>query len=132
MRRIFVFVALVAGLLAPMSAQGSGIATTGARIGLLAPPTTFAADTPFHIAQGFTCEAGREDCLSGLTHFDLYLDGTEQPSATDLTFSSPGTLSSKLDLTNFPNGLAGTHTFRGEWYYLGVLVDTRTVTIDFS
>ena len=104
----------------------------GTRIGLLAPPTTFAADTPFYITQGFTCEASKTACLSGLTHFDLYVDGQQLPSATDLTFATDGTLLSKFTLTNFPSGLsAGPHVFRGEWYYLGELALTQTVTIDF-
>jgi hypothetical protein len=132
MHRLLVLGALLLALVAPLSAQASGIPTTGTRIGLLAPPTTFAADTPFYITQGFTCEASKTACLSGLTHFDLYVDGQQLPSATDLTFATDGTLLSKFNLTNFPSGLsAGPHVFRGEWYYLGELALTQTVTIDF-
>jgi hypothetical protein len=132
MHRLLVLGALLLGLVMPLSAQASGIPTTGTRIGLLAPPSTFAADTPFYVTQGFTCEASKTDCLSGLTHFDLYVDGQQLPSATDLTFGADGTLLSKFNLTNFPIGLsAGTHVFRGDWYYLGGLVLTQTVTIDF-
>jgi hypothetical protein len=132
MHRLLVLGALLLGLVAPLSAQASGIPTTGTRIGLLAPPLTFAANASFYVTQGFTCEASKTDCLSGLTHFDLYVDGQQVPSATDLTFGADGTLVSKFDLTNFPAGLpAGTHTFVGEWYYLGEPVLTQTVTIDF-
>jgi hypothetical protein len=132
MHRQLVLGALLLALVAPLSAQASGLPTTGTRIGLLAPPSTFPADTPFYVTQGFTCEASKTDCLSGLTHFDLYVDGQQLPSATDLTFGSDGTLLSKFNLTNFPSGLsAGPHVFRGEWYYLGQLVLTQTVTIDF-
>jgi hypothetical protein len=75
---------------------------------------------------------GKLGCLSGLTHFDLFVDGWQVPSATDLTFGDDGTLVSKFNLTNFPGGLAaGVHTFRGQWYYLGDAVMTQTVTIDF-
>ena len=39
----------------------------------------------------------------------------------------------KRDLTNFPSGLpAGPHTFVGVSYVNGALVDTITVTIDFT
>jgi hypothetical protein len=132
MHRLLVLGALLLALVAPLSAQASGIPTTGTRIGLLAPPTTFAADTPFYITQGFTCEASKTACLSGLTHFDLYVDAQQLPSATDLTSATDGTLLSKFNLTNFPSGLTtGPHVFRGEWYYLGELALTQTVTIDF-
>src|SRR5512132_315890 len=132
MNRLLVLGALLLALVAPLSAQASGIPTTGTRGGLLAPPSTFAADTPFYVTQGFTCEASKTACLSGLTHFDLYVDGQQLPSATDLTFATDGTPLSKFNLTNFPSGLsAGPHCFRGEWYYLGELVRTQTVTIDF-
>jgi hypothetical protein len=133
MHRLLVLAALLAGLVVPLSAQASGIPTTGTRIALLAPPSSYAAETPFYVTQGFTCEASKTACLSGLTHFDLYVDGQQLPSATDLTFGTDGTLLSKFNLTNFPSGLAaGPHIFRGEWYYLGELVLTQTVTINFS
>jgi len=132
MHRLLVLAALLSALVLPLSAQASGIPTTGTRIGLLSPPSTFPADTPFYATQGFTCEAGKTACLSGLTHFDLYVDGQQVPSATDLTFSADGTLLSKFNLTNFPSGLsAGLHVFHGEWYYLGELVLTQSVTINF-
>jgi hypothetical protein len=133
MHRLLLLGALITAFVVPLSAQASGIPTTGTRIALLAPPSTFPANTPFYVTQGFTCEAGKEACLSGLTHFDLYVDGQPLPSATDLTFGDQGTLLSKFNLTNFPSGLpAGTHVFRGELYYLGTLVLTQTATIDFD
>jgi hypothetical protein len=98
MHRLLVLGALLFALVTPISAQASGIPTTGTRIGLLAPPSTFAADAPFYVTQGFTCEASKTDCLIGLTHFDLYVDGQELPSATDLTFGDAGTLLSKFNL----------------------------------
>jgi hypothetical protein len=132
MHRLLVLGALLSALVVPLSAQASGIPTTGTRIALLSPPSTFPADTPFYVTQGFTCEAGKTACLSGLTHFDLYVDGQQVASATDLTFSADGTPLSKFNLTNFPSGLsAGFHVFHGEWYYLGELVLTQTVTINF-
>jgi hypothetical protein len=132
MRSILALAAVAAGLAAPLQAQGSSIPTTGTRIALLAAPATFPAETAFYITQGFTCESARLGCLSGLTHFGLYLGGQDVSSATDLTFGDDGALLSKFNLTNFPTGLAaGRHTFRGEWFYLGELVSTQTVAIDF-
>jgi len=132
MHRILVLVVLVTGVLAPVAARADGVPEVGPRIGLFAAPATFPAGAPFHVEQGFTCDAGRAACLSGLTHFDLYVDGQPVPAATDPTFGDNGTLLEKLDLTNFGDGLpAGTHTFSGEWYYLGRLVQTQAVTIDF-
>ena len=132
MRRIIILVALSASLVVPLSAQANSIPAAGPRIALFAPPATFPADAAFHVEQGFTCETGKLACLSGLTHFDLYVDGRKVHSVTDLTFGADGTLLSKFDLTNFRNGLpAGTHALLGEWYYLGDLVQTQEVTIDF-
>jgi hypothetical protein len=132
MYRLVILGVAVAALAVPVSARANGIPTTGTRIALFAAPETFPADAPFYVTQGFTCEAGRTECLSGLTHFDLYVDGRLQASTTDLTFAEPGVLNSKFDLTNFWNGLgAGLHVFSGDWYYLGQLVQTQTVTIDF-
>ncbi len=132
MRHIVLLTALATALVTPLSAQANGIPTTGTRIPLLAAPTTFQANTAFYVSQGFTCEQSKQDCLSGLTHFDLYVDGQEMQSTTDLTFGDDGTLLAKFNLTNFPSGLAaGPHVFRGDWYYLGELVLTQAVTIDF-
>jgi hypothetical protein len=36
--------------------------TTGARIGLYVPPTTFPANTPFHIQHGFACAYTEVGC----------------------------------------------------------------------
>lgn len=94
---------------------------------------TFPAGAPFHVTQGFTCEAGKTACLSGLTTFDVFVDGRPQASVTDLTFGGGGTLLSTFELTNFPNGLAvGAHVLTGDWYWLGDLVETESVTIDFE
>lgn len=133
MRRLLVLGTLAIGLVVPLAAHGSSIPTTGTRIPLLAPPSTFPANTPFYITQGFTCEAGKVACLNGLTQFILTVGGQQQPSMTDLTFGPDGTLLSKFDLTNFRDGLpTGEHTFHGDWYYLGQLVATQTVTITFN
>jgi hypothetical protein len=132
MRRILVLAALIAGLVAPLSAQATGIPEVGPRIALFAPPATFPAGTPFHVKQGFTCEASRLACLNGLTHFDLFVDGRNLPSATDFVFGEDGALLAKFNLTNVWEGLpAGRHTFLGRFYYLGELVQTQEVTIDF-
>jgi hypothetical protein len=133
MHRLLALAAALAALVVAVPAHAGQLPTTGTRIALLAPPSTFAANTPFYVEQGFTCEADKIGCLSGLTQFDLYIDGRLTPSATDLTFGAAGELLSKLDLTNDPSGLgAGPHVFRGEWIYLGALVLTQTVEITFS
>jgi len=133
MRRIFVLAVAACAFAVPLAAHAIGNPATGPRIALLAPPITFQAGAPFHVTQGFTCEDGKTACLSGLTQFDLFVDGGPQASVTDLTFDGGGALLSKFDLTNFPDGLtAGEHVLTGDWYWLGVLVETESVTIDFE
>jgi hypothetical protein len=133
MARLAALAASIVALVAsPPGARAEGLPTTGARIALFAAPATFPANAPFYLAHGFTCEDGKDSCLSGLTHFDLYVDGVRQRSAPNMTFASDGTLLSKLDVSDFPSGLsAGTHALRGVWYWLGSFVQERTVTIDF-
>jgi hypothetical protein len=132
MRRTAVLVAAIAALAAPIAAHANSNPTTGTRIGLFAAPATFAANTPFYVTQGFTCEAGKTACLNGSTHFDFYVDGIEEPSTTDLTFDAAGNLLSKFNLTNFARGLpSGEHVLHGEWYWLGSLSQEVTVTVDF-
>ena len=97
-------------------------------------PTTFPANTPFHINGGFVCELGDGPCMadeiSANAGFDLYLDGVLQPSTVEVDRVG-GTLS-KLHVTNYPDGLpAGTYTFVGINTQDGIPVLTRTKTIAF-
>ena len=109
--------------------------TTGTKVSLFAPPSTLPADTPFFIEGGFTAPVGDGDGLgleiSAQSGFTLYLDGVLQPSTVDVDLV--GGWLEKRYLTNYPDGLpAGAHTFVGQAYLGGTLVDTRTVTITFS
>ena len=137
MRRFLAIAGCIAAVLvAALPAAANNKPTTGAPIPL-GPlgPTSFAADTPFHIEHGFTCDLGDASCIkdqiSGNADFDLYLDGVLQPSTVDVDLID-GVLG-KRHLTNYPSGLpAGTYTFVGVHSLNGTVVLTRTKTITFS
>jgi hypothetical protein len=98
-------------------------------------PTTYPANTPFHIEHGFTCDLGAAACIaeqiSANGGFDLYLDGALQPSTVDVDLIDGDLV--KRYLTNYPAGLpAGTYTFVGVHTLDGIAVLTRTTTITFS
>ena len=135
--RFLLFVGCVAAVLVvALPAAANNKPSSGAPIPL-GPlgPTTFPANTPFHIEHGFTCPPGAADCLrdaiSANAGFDLYLDGVLQPSTVDVDLID-GELARRY-LTNYPSGLpAGTYTFVGVHTLDGVAVLTRTKTITFS
>jgi hypothetical protein len=127
--------ALAAALVAVLPAGANSKPTTGTRIGLVNPPAMFAANTPFYVEHGFTCDVGDGECstsqISANASFELYLDDVLQPSTVDVDVRDA--VIGKLYLTNFASGLAaGTHTFVGVWYLDGVVQQTRTATISFS
>jgi hypothetical protein len=137
--RLLVVIAIsLALVIATGSAAGANsVPTTGTRIRLLAPPATFAADTPFFIEGGFSCHVPDEAplCVHASTHYDLFVDGVEQASQVDVDLREFGGsfFILKEDLTNFPDGLpAGPHTFVYFNYANGTLFDTASVTITFT
>jgi hypothetical protein len=119
---------------AAVPAAANNKPTTGPRIPFAAAPTTFAADSPFFIEQGFGCLLSDTPCMTsqitGQSTFVLYLDGVLQSSTTDVDVSD-GVIR-KFQLTNYPNGLAGTHTFTGVWIIDGVVDSTSFITINFT
>lgn len=135
--RFLLFVGFVAAaLVVALPAAANNKPTTGTPLPL-GPlgPTTFPANSPFHIKHGFTCELGDANCIaeqiSANAGFDLYLDGVLQPSTVDVDVID-GVLG-KLYLTNYPSGLpAGTYTFVGVHTLDGTAVLTQTKTITFS
>jgi hypothetical protein len=136
MTRIFpiLLASLATALVAVLPATANSKPTTGTRIALGNPPATFAAGAPFYVEHGFACALGDAKCISEQISangdFDLYIDGTLQPSRVDVDVRD-GAIS-KLYLTNVAAGLpAGTHTFVGEWHLNGTVVQTRTATISF-
>lgn len=129
----------------------------GNRISLIVGPSTYAANTPFHVAHGWglTPDDSESDAI-GKWSFVLEIDGqalpanfVERSSNEDPAF---GHLLSRFWVFNFPSGLsAGRHTFTGRWLgtcevavdgglYAGpctkptevVEVATRTLTVDFT
>jgi len=136
-RRLVLLVALVGAMLvvaAPATATSVSRVPTGPGIPFLGP-TSFAANTPFHVQHGFVCDVGDAGCIStqinGNSGFNLYVDGVLQPSTLVVTGGTGGI--AKLWLTNFPNGLpAGDHTLVGNWLMNGDIVQTRSITITFS
>jgi hypothetical protein len=136
LRQLVLLLATVGALLvAAAPATANSKPTTGSRIGLYVPPTTFPANTPFYVKHGFACDIGDARCIStqinGTSNFALYVDGVLQPSSVDVDAGGGGI--SKWNLTNFPSGLpAGDHTFVGIWSIRGVVSQTLSATITFT
>ena len=137
-RQSLVFAALVAAVLAvaAVPAAANNKPVTGPRLPFAAFPTTFPANSPFHIEQGFGCLLSDHACvtseITGQSTFKLYLDGVLQPSTTDVDVDAANGIIRKFQLTNYPNGLpAGTHSFVGVFIIDGIVVQTSTVTTDF-
>ena len=109
MRRRFIFllICITAVTVAVSPVAANSQPTTGTRISLFDAPRTFPADAPFYIEHGSVCDplAGdtAADCMAADTHFDLYLDGSLQPSTVDIENASTGW--AKLNLTNYRAGL---------------------------
>jgi hypothetical protein len=134
-KRLILLLSLAAAMLvlaAPATANSKP--TTGPQIRLFAPPTTFPANTPFFIEQGFICDLGDASCIAGFisaqSGFTLYVDGVLQPSTVDVDVVGGGI--EKRYLTNFPAGLPeGVHTFVGIHNSDGTLIPV-TATITFT
>jgi len=120
LRKRFIAVAAVFGAVAALlviaaPASANSKPTTGPRLPLFGSVTTFPANTPFNVEQGFTCVLGDGSCIgkfiSAQSSSTLYVDGVLQPSTVDVDVYG-GTNIERRWLTNFPNGLpAGDHTF---------------------
>jgi hypothetical protein len=126
-------VAAVLVVAAPASANNEP--TTGSRIPLFGSVTTYPANTPFYVEQGFTCVLGDRSCIgqfiSAQSNSTLYLDGLLQPSTVDVDLF--GDNIEKRWLTNFPDGLpAGDHRFVDVFTFPDGSVLTVDKTIAFN
>jgi hypothetical protein len=95
--------------------------------------TTFPANTPFYVEQGFIVPLaddgiGLHNEISAQASSTLYLDGVQQPSQVDIDVVD-GSIERRW-LTNYPNGLpAGEHTFVDVFTFpLGTSTQVKTVT----
>jgi hypothetical protein len=129
--RLALAVVTVALLLA--SVGGAAAASrdrVGDRISLLDPPTTYPADTAFHIWHGFVFQRETERGY-GRYAFQLDVDGV----ATAADFIEVDVLAagavSRVWVFNFPDGLVGIHTFTGHWVTPDGTEDL-SVTVDFT
>jgi F5/8 type C domain-containing protein len=158
---LFVCIALAATLAALVSAAAvPAAASSQERIGgrinvILGTPTQFPAGDPFHITHGWGPESGVTDADAiGRYRFELDVDGVRTGESFVERSVVPGTggapdLHSLFWTFNFPQGMAGTHTFTGHWYapcaaavglgYAGPCTSpttpvealTRTLTVEF-
>lgn len=129
--RLVVAALTMALLLAGVSSvAAAGRERVGDRISLFDPPTTYPADTAFHIWHGFIFEQG-VDRGYGRNEFQLDVDGvTTTADFTDVDVLDPRVVS-RVWVFNFPEGLTGTHTFTGYWMTPDG-EDIITVTVDFT
>jgi hypothetical protein len=119
------------------SAGANSIPTTGSRIALFAPPSSYPADTPFYVEQGFVCSlgTGASACANAASSFVLSVDGVPQPSRkdVDIVYSDGAAFLRVLYLTNFPQGLsAGEHTLAGVLTFDGSGTSTVSATVTFT
>ena len=117
-------VASVTGATAPANAQAR--APVGDRIDVArGEPTTFLADTPFHVRHGWaTCVGSGEGMLAnGRLRIELDVDGVERsPSYVEVSMAPeeetglPCDVISRISTFNFPDGLPpGSHILTGHW-----------------
>jgi hypothetical protein len=154
---------LLVGAMAVMSVLLLGSpasATQGEAVGdrinlLLGTPTTYPANTPFHILHGWGPNEQFRPAAIGGYSFALDVDGV--PRAEDFVIrdaipqGSDTPFHFRLWVFNFPDGMTGTHTFTGHWFqpcaaavefngYPGpcsspaeqVEEETRSVTVTFT
>lgn len=134
LRRFFPALAMVGAMLVLAAPASAVVPEAGPRVSLFGPPTTFPADTPFHVSHGFTCGFDEVGCptfaVSG-TLFSLYVDGVLQPSKVEVIADNEGV--NKVWVTNFWDGLPrGRHTLLGVWTQNGAVFATATATIRFT
>jgi len=130
-------VAVVAVLVAAAPASANSEPTTGSQLRLFGPVTTFPANTPFYVEQGFIVPLaddgiGMHNEISAHASSTLYVDGVLQPSTVDIDVVDDPVFGPSIErrwLTNFPNGLrAGDHTFVDVLTFpLGTSTQVKTV-----
>src|SRR5262245_6117630 len=124
----------IAGALVVGTAAANNVLRTGPPITLgtcIVTPceSTYPAGEPFHVAHGFVNDP-RDILLNPQTRFELFVDGERKHSSVDLELNADEP--SKLNVSNFRDGLTGVHTLVGRWYREGVLVQTGTRTVTFT
>ena len=84
---------------------------------------TFPANTPFFVEHGFAqspwrtiSTSVRTDFNSPGTNFTLWMDGTPVRSNPVRSYDHSTDSMSKEFLSNFPDGMAGTPTFTGQYF----------------
>jgi hypothetical protein len=117
MRKILVSILLMfafLGITTPASAAQK--VRVGAGISLFTGPTTFAAGSPFHIAHGWLTNSSLD--AIGIYDFELEVDNVVRVEdfIERSAISGDPDLLARIWVYNFPNGMTGTHTFRGHWY----------------
>lgn len=115
-RTVLLILALAFALVAAVPAVAAE-PPVGAQINLVAgTPTTFDADTPFHVLHGWGLVPGDVQAV-GIADFTLDVDGVDQGAGSLQNTATAGGLAVvKLKLFNFEDGLpAGTHVLTGHW-----------------
>ncbi len=103
------------------------------------------AGTPFVTLQGYGAVAWDKNpiptspaLMDPTTVFRLTVDGTLMPYTQVVWVQAlsldDGVLwvAQKMDLTRFPGGMTGVHTFVGDWFLQGTLDSECVVTVTFT
>lgn len=133
---LIAIVALGAGLLAfpaPAAADDSfAQGDAGSRINLLANcgnAIEYPANTAFFVRHGWVSEgwstvgpAERRGLMAPSTTFEFRVDFEPQPSAMHVTYAEEDDLFFKTFVSEYHDGMTGTHRFGGLWFLDGSLV----------
>jgi hypothetical protein len=120
MKRMLIFLLLISLFLAVAPVSAESKKTVGEKIDIMmGAPTEFAANTPFHIDQGWQAWSP-DDTPIGIYDFQLDIDGVlqEEDFVARFVDTSEITITHNIDwVFNFPDGLpAETYTFTGHWF----------------
>ena len=97
--------------------------------------TVYPADTSFWIGHGWcaTNAADAKRYRRHATRFELFIDGSRVPLATDMCRNDGACLVSKINFHNFRVGSpVGTHVFTGVWYLDGEVFTSGELEVTFG
>jgi hypothetical protein len=130
---ILVTMLLLLAFVVPAAAAGPRV-KIGDRISIFdGYPTSYPANTPFHIAHGWGFDPPNDVPSNPPYSFSLELDGDPVTESFVLRYADPDSdpLIVWHWVYNFPEGLSGTHTFVGTWCN-GLGCQTRELTVEFQ
>lgn len=115
MKRLVLGLSIVLLLTVSATASAAQRMPTGPYLSLFPGDQDYPASTAFHMRGGVSVERGQGAAAIGRYLFTLEMDGASVPATLQVT-STPDNLLVKFWYMEFPNGLAGTHSFVGRYW----------------